>query len=190
MKRIRLLWLNGLLLIPLAISSAVPEGPTASLSAQGQKIIDYLVEDWNGKFHSTTIPHAMENLGLPVDDGLRLEIIAHLRANPKLSRNLRFWGANNFLLTNNERRMAKLLLNAWRDSQDLPTLKSASKTLGLTEKEVAAMLAFMAESGFLAADGDSGLGYSLAEDAALWGGPLRHNYHTIHVAGEDKFDVW
>ena len=52
------------------------------------------------------------------------------------------------------------------------------------------MLGFMANVDFLKADKRSGLGFKLAKKAALWGGPLRHNYHTIHVPGEDKFDVW
>ena len=34
------------------------------------------------------------------------------------------------------------------------------------------------------------LGYNLVEEAELWGGPLRHNYHTVIREGEDKFDVW
>ena len=60
----------------------------------------------------------------------------------------------------------------------------------MTEKMLTASLGFMSKVDFLEADKGSTLGFKLAKKASLWGGALRHNYHTIHVTGEDKFDVW
>ncbi|MCH8327451.1 MAG: hypothetical protein IID15_02880 [Candidatus Marinimicrobia bacterium] len=190
MKLFRLTWLGSALLLPVALSAANADSPGSELSASSQAVVDYLVADWGTQFHSTTIPHAMENMGMPVNDDARIEIIRHLRKNIKLSRNLSYWGANNYLFTNNERRIAKLLLNAERDGRGLPSLKSAAKTIGIAKKELTAMLGFMAKAEFLEADQGSGLGFKLAQKAALWGGPLRHNFHTIHISGKDKFDVW
>lgn len=172
----------------IGLTTGGTEGP--ALSPPASDIIDHLVADWKHRFHSTTIPHAMENLGLAVDDGLRLEVVEYLHNNPRLSRSVRSWGPNNYLLTNTERRIAKLLLNSRRDSGKLPSAAEVRKKIGLSRSELNGRLAFMARAGFLAADRSQNLGYKLASDAEIWGGPLRHNYHTIIPGDEDKYDVW
>ncbi len=180
------------LLTGLTTSATLATGGTAgpALSPLASEIIDHLVADWKHRFHSTTIPHAMANLGLAVDDDIRLEVVEYLRKNPGLSRSVRSWGPNNYLLTNTERRIAKLLLNSRRDSGKLPSAAEVRKKIGLSRRALNDRLAFMARAGFLEADRSQSLGYTLAADAEIWGGPLRHNYHTIIPGGEDKFDVW
>ncbi len=132
----------------------------------------------------------MDILGIKADDDLRFEIITHLRNNPDLANNLRYWGANNYLLTNNERRIAKYLLNTVRDNDKMPGIADMAEIIGLDEGQIKGRLAFLAKAGLIEAAKDSDNGYSLVADAELWGGPLRHNYHTVVVEGEDKFDVW
>ncbi len=95
------LW-TACLLMTAASYGHGQKAASKALSPEGQKVVDYLLADWQERFRSTTIPHAMANLGLEKSDDLRLEIIRHLRNNPDLARNLRFWGANNYLLTNKE----------------------------------------------------------------------------------------
>ena len=142
------------------------------------------------RFRSTTIPHAMEILGMPIDNDLRLEVLNHFSGKGRQPRVIQYWGANNYLLTNTEKRIAKLLLNSRRDTGQLPSAAEARMKIGLTKSALDDRLAFMAQAGFLAADPSQNLGYKLAADAELWGGPLRHNYHTIIPGGKDKFDVW
>ena len=162
----------------------------AGLSAEGRQVVDYLFNDWKEQFRSTTIPQAMGNLGMKPDDPFRLQIIDYLRANLDQARNLRFWGPNNYLLTHDEKLIAKLLLNTYRDEDRLPSRQEISGKVNIPEGEVGERLAFLAQAGFLDAAQDPALGYALAEGASQWGGPLRHNFHTIHVEGEPVFDVW
>ncbi len=183
------LW-TACLLLTASIFGQGQKVASRALSPEGQKVVDYLLADWQERFRSTTIPHALANLGLENSDDLRLEIIRHLRNNPDLARNLRFWGANNYLLTNKERRIAKYLLNTNRDENRLPDLRELGAVHGADEIELPGRLAFMADAGLLAASDTEPLGYELAEDAEQWGGPLRHNFHTITIGDEPIFDVW
>ena len=183
------LW-TACLIMTAASCGRGQKAASMALSSEGQKVVEYLVADWQGRFRSTTIPHAMANLGMKTNDGLRLEIIRHLRNNPELARNLRFWGANNYLLTNMERRIAKYLLNTNRDEDRLPDMGELSAVIGGGEKELSQRLAFMAKAGLLVTSGTEPLGYELSEEAELWGGPLRHNFHTIIAGNEPIFDIW
>lgn len=183
------LW-TACLIMTAASCGRGQKAASTALSSDGQKVVEYLVADWQGRFRSTTIPHAMANLGMKTSDDLRLEIIRHLRNNPELARNIRFWGANNYLLTNEERRIAKYLLNTNRDEDRLPDIGELSAILGGGERELRRRLAFMAKAGLLATSGTEPLGYELSEDAELWGGPLRHNFHTVTIGNEPIFDIW
>ncbi|MEE9161406.1 MAG: hypothetical protein V3U35_00410 [Candidatus Neomarinimicrobiota bacterium] len=160
------------------------------LSPDGKKVVDYLVKDWDKRFRSTSIPLAMSNLGIAPEDNLRLEIIGHFRDNPRIARNVRYWGANNYLLTPDERLIAKYLLNTRRDEDRQPGPAELGGQVGLDEAELQERLAFMARAGFLTPAADEELGYALAEGAEMWGGPLRHNFHTVTVEGEEPFEIW
>ena len=178
------------LLVAVAAMAAPSDSAPAKLSLDAQKVVDYLVSDWGKRFHSTTIPHAMENMGMPINNELRLEVVEHLHANKNLARNLWSWGPNNYLLTNEEKRVAKLLINSQRDTGTLPTTKEEVAKLGGTAMDLRNRLSFMARAEFVVADKTTDLGYALADNANIWGGALRHNYHTIMPDGEDKYDVW
>ena len=160
------------------------------LSPDGKKVVDYLVKDWDKRFRSTSIPLAMSNLGIPPEDDLRLEIVGHFRDHPRIARNVRYWGANNYLLNQDERLIAKYLLNTHRDEERRPGPAELGERIGLREAELQARLASMARAGFLAPAANEELGYALAEGAPMWGGPLRHNFHTVTVEGDKPFEVW
>ena len=180
----------AILIIALATPGYDLEGADKDLSAKGQKVVDYLVKDWQKRFRSTSIPLAMSNLGLKPDDDLRLEIVNHFRDNPGLARPVRNWGANNYLLGNDEKLIAKYLLNTHRDEQRLTDLKELREQVGLSAKALKQRLAFLARGGFLVEAPGNGLGYALVGDAEMWGGPLRHNFHSVTVEGDKPFDVW
>ncbi|RMF60293.1 MAG: hypothetical protein D6743_15170 [Calditrichaeota bacterium] len=193
MKRFSFVLL-GLLLV-LGVQSACRQTETqgeatrSELSADARKVVDYLVDDWNKKFRSTSIALAMQNLGLE-GDALRLEVGDYLRQHTDLANNLKWWGANNYLLSNEEKIIAKYLITTFVGEKKLPTLQEASRAVGLPEARLSERLQFMAKAGFLKTASDSPLNYVLTEDYDTWGGPLRYNFHTVTVAGEKPFDVW
>jgi len=185
-KRLGLLTTGvALLLAPVGVSAA-----TSELSERAQTIVDYLLDDWSTHMHSTGIALGMQNLGMEPDDDLRLEVIEHFRANTGLANNLQFWGANNYVFSNEERRIVKVLINAFDEDDELPTMAALVEELAITAERLRDRLAFIARAGLLTASSETDIGYELIDKYSSWGGPLRHNYHTITIGDGKPFDVW
>ncbi len=168
---------------------AIPAVHGQELSADAGRVVDYLLQDWQRQFSSTTIPHAMQFMGMDVEDDLRLEVVAHLRDNDGLARNLQWWGANNYLFSNLEKRLAKYLVLLQKRAEKLPTATEAAQALEISEAELRARMAFMAQSGFLETAAND-LGFALAPGFQRWAGPLQHNFHTVRIDGNAPLDVW
>ena len=175
---------------PLWVAFFPPVSEAQELSAEGEKVVQELVDQWEARFRSTDIATAMSNLGMEPDDGLRLAVGEHLRANTGLARYLRNWGANNVILSTVEKRIAKYLIGVYEETGAMPALEAISEAIGLAAEDTTARLDFMTKAGLLEQSGPEGLGYSLAEGFASWGGPLRYNFHSVAVQGEKPFGVW
>ncbi len=188
MKKLMLTGLTVALIVGWACVAAAP--PAAQLSGDAQRVVDYLLDDWKEQFRSTSIALAMENLGIEPDDEVRLEIGQYFRDNSQLANNLVWWGANNYILSNEEKRIAKFLMLTMEQEESTPGLQAAVDSLQIPEGRLTSRLAFMVEAGFLQGDPGEDLGFSLAPGYKRWGGPLRHNFHTVTVDEGKPFDVW
>ena len=187
-RRLRLLAAAGLL---FALSFGVSSSARVQeLSADAERVVAYLLDDWAKQFRSTSIPLAMDNLDMEPDDGLRLQIGQHFREHAELARNLRFWGANNYILTNEEKRIAKFLIQTYEKQGRMSQHSEAARALEISPEHLRGRLAFMAQAGLLQRDSGQELGFALIAEYEPWGGPLRHNFHTVRVEGEKPFDVW
>ena len=124
------------------------------------------------------------------DAALRLEIGRHFRAHPELANNLKYWGANNYILSNDEKLIAKYLLNTFRDEERFAGLAELAEAVVLPEGETKERLHFLAEAGLLTPATESGPGYALADGYKAFGGPLRYNFHTVEIEGDQPFDLW
>ena len=182
-------WRLGAVVAAVALCVTGGAG-AAELSPAARQVVDYLLDDWSIHMHSTGIALAMENLDLEPNDDLRLEIIEHFRENTDLANNLKFWSANNYLFSNEERRIAKYLINTYDIEDRIPGLAELSRELEVPEDRLRERLVFMRRAGLLLESGDEPLGYTLIEKYARWGGPLRHNFHTITIGDGKPFDVW
>lgn len=170
-------------------AGAAPAAPAPQLSADAQRVVDYLIDDWQRQFRSTSVPLAMDNLGIPANDTLRLEVIAHLRAHTELANNLQYWGPNNYVLSNPEKRIAKYLIHMHAREGRPATAREAAEALEIAEPALRERLAFMAAAGFLQQSPEP-LGFALVPEYKPWAGPLQHNFHTVRIEGERPFDVW
>ena len=160
------------------------------LSADGQQIVEYLLEDWGQRMHSTSIALAMENLGMKPNDALRLEVGEHFKAHTDLANNLKWWGTNNYILSNDEKLIAKYLINTYIDEKRIPDLQELSNEVGIPESNLNGRLNFMAQAGLLQASSTEKLGYVLTDKYNRWGGPMRYNFHTVAQENTKAFDVW
>ena len=159
------------------------------LSKKGNRVVEYLLKDWRKQFRSTDIATAMTNLGMKQDDKLRLSIAQHLRNNRGLANNLRFWGANNYILSNDEKRITKYLIHMIERVGRYPSFDETARSLDLSQKYLSRRLEFMEAVGIVNRSKNI-LKYSLTKNYNTWGGPLRYNYHTLYVEGEKPFGVW
>ena len=164
-------------------------GKGGKLSSDAEKVVKYLLADWRKQFRSTDIATAMTNLGMKQDDKLRLSIAEHLRMNKGLAKNLRWWGPNNYILSNDEKRITKYLIHMIEREGGYPALAEAAISLDLSQKFLNRRLQFMEAVGIVKKSGNK-LKYSLVDNYNTWGGPLRYNYHTVSIEGEKPFGVW
>ena len=174
-------------LLSTANQTAFAEGK--KLSSDAEKVIDYLSKDWRKQFGSTDIATAIENLGMKQDDELRLQIGDHFRENLDLVSNLRISGLNNYLLSNTEKLIANYMIHKIENESGYPTLEEAVKVLEIDKKTLKERMAFMKKAGILVS-AENSLKYSLIFNYKTWGGPLRYNYHTVTIEGEQPFGVW
>lgn len=160
------------------------------LSAEGKKVVEYLLSDWSKRMRSTSIALAMRNLEIEPNDDLRLEVGEYLRNSTHLSNNLKWWGANNYILSPDEKLIAKLLINTHEREKRLPKLSELVSELGLPEPALKQRLSFMARAGLLSEAPDTELGFKLIKTYARWGRPLRYNFHIITIGDGKPFEVW
>ncbi len=183
-------YIFSILTITVMMNTLSADNNQKNLTTDGQRVVDYLLSDWKKRFHSTTIHQAMANLNIQPDDSLRLSIGQYFRDNPGTARNIRFWGANNYILSDQEKRIVKYLIFTNETTGQIPVSQDMSKDLVITENELYNRLSFLARTGILIKDSDQSLGYSLINNYGTWGGPLRYNFHTVTIDGEHPFGVW
>jgi len=154
---------------------------------QQSEVIKYLLADWEKPMHSTSIPLAMKNIGIAPDDDLRLKIVQIFRENNELANNIKYYGPNNYLLSNTEKLLAKYLINSYENEKRMPELEELSTALSLSKNAVESRLEFLTNAGLLDQSDD---GIRLTDDYKTFGGPLRYNFHRITIDSEKSFDVW
>jgi len=171
------------------LAASVEPAQPVQLSAAASSIVDYVIDDWQKRFRSTSIPLAMDNLDLEQDDAVRLEVLAHLHDNTDLANNLTYWGPNNYVFSNQEKLIAKYLIHMSERQERVPSPGEATAALEIDEVFLRERLAFMMATGFLE-ESSAPLGFALAPGYKRWAGPLQHNFHTVTIEGERPFDVW
>ena len=107
-----------------------------------------------------------------------------------MANNLKWWGANNYILSNDEKLIAKYLINTYADEKRIADLKELSTGVGMPENDLKGRLNFIAQAGLLQASSTEKLGYVLTDKFTRWGGPLRYNFHTVAQENTKAFDVW
>ncbi len=180
---------NSSTLFSTTINDSFHSSPATKLSSKGKKVVEYLLKDWAKQFRSTDIATAMANLGFEPEDKLRLSVGEHFRENKRLARNLRFWGPNNYLLSNDEKLIVKYVIHMVERKGGYPSREDISKALNFENEYLEKRIDFIEKAG-LFIPSNSSPQFKLADNYNTWGGPLRYNYHTVYVEGEKPFGVW
>src|SRR5260370_37742975 len=82
----------------------------AQLTAQEQKVIDYLVKDWGEDYSVTSVEIAMNAVKIAPSDEKRFRIGNYIKAHPELHAVIRRWGWVTLVPTPHEKFPARALL--------------------------------------------------------------------------------
>ncbi len=161
-------------------------GNLGPLLPNEKRVVDFLRAEWEQDFRITTIQQAADALGLPGEDSLRLRVGRHLAADPGLNSKLERWGPVAFILTEEEKLLARCLQRQGRTTGALPSSQELSEVLGQSTAAVDAGLEILMDLGLLVRQADTCV---LAKDFEEQAGALGFNFHTVLLESGERFNV-
>lgn len=177
-----------------ASHTAAQTNSPITLTDKQQKVLDYMLNDWNKPMRITGVDLAMQNVGGQYSSDDRNAIGVFLRNNPRLHRTLRTFGWETAALTPNEKLIARIVSRAEREHQPPPTREDFSQILKVSPSTVTDALKMLERFEIMRPDpAVKGLGYRMAEDRYLdWEGAMRITFmnHRVQVEGEKPFEVF
>src|SRR5437660_12319411 len=120
----------------LFVNGARAANDQAQLTAQEQKVIDYLVKDWGEDYSVTSVDIAMNAVKVAPSDETRFRIGNYIKAHPELHEIIRRWGWVTFVLIPDEKLIARALINAERDGKPVPSVSELTIAVGVKEPDV------------------------------------------------------
>lgn len=201
MKRLKSLtamtvFLASLLLPPnqAAAQTAAPIAAPTVLPDKQQKVLDYMLTDWNKPSRITGVDLAMQNVGGQYSADDRYAIGMFLRNNPRLHRTLRTFGWETAVLTPSEKLIGRIVSRAERQHQPPPSREEFAQVLRVSPAATTDALKMLERFEILRPDLTvKGLGYRMAEDRYVdWEGAMRITFmsHRVQVEGEKPFEVF
>jgi hypothetical protein len=177
-----------------ASNVAAQTAPPVTLTDKQQKVLDYMLNDWNKQMRITGVELAMQNVGGQYSPDDRYAIGTFLRNNPRLHRTLRTFGWETATLTPTEKLIARIASRSEREHQPPPTQEQFAHDLQVSPVAVAEALKMLERFGIMRSDPSvKGLGYRMAEDRYEdWEGAMRITFmnHRVQVEGEKPFEVF
>ena len=174
----------------LFVNGARAANDQAQLTAQEQKVIDYLVKDWGEDYSVTSVDIAMKAVKVAQSDETRFRIGNYIKAHPELHEVIRRWGWATLVLTPDEKLIARALINAERDSKAMPSISALAKAVAIREPDIKRGLAMLARYEILAKDGKAGSsGYTVMPRYIKWEPRLDFVFHNLTLNGSRQFSV-
>ena len=159
------------------------------LSAQEQKVVDYLVTDW-GQDSVTTVDMAMAALKVEQSDETRFRTGSYIKAHPELHEVIRRWGWVTLVLTPDEKLVARALINAQRDGKPAPGIAEIAKVVAITEAQAKRGLVMLERYEIIKRDsGIAGAGYSVLPLYVKWVPRLDFVFHKVTLESGRQFNT-
>jgi len=173
---------------------AAQTAPSVTLTDKQQRVLDYMLNDWNKQMRITGVELAMQNVGGQYSSEDRYAIGVFLRNNPRLHRTLRTFGWETATVTPTEKLIGRIVSRAERENQPPPTREEFARILEVSPNVVSDALKMLERFGVMRADAAvKSLGYRMAEDRYQdWEGAMRITFmnHRVQVEGEKPFEVF
>src|SRR6266852_4233891 len=140
----------------LFVNGASTTTDQAQLTAQDQKVIDYLVKDWGEDYSVTSVDIAMNAVKVAPSDETRFRIGKYIKSHPELHEVIRRWGWVTLVLTPDEKLIARALINSERDGKLVPSVSELAKAVGVKEPDLKRGLAMLERYEILKKDSKAG----------------------------------
>ena len=174
----------------LFVNGAGAANDQAQLTAQEQRVIDYLLKDWGEDSSVTSVDIAMNAVKVAPSDETRSRIGNYIKAHPELHEVIRRWGWVTLVLTPDEKLIARALINAERDSKPMPSVSELAKAVGIKEPDVKRGLAMLERYEILSKDSKAGgVGYVVIPRYVKWQPRLDFVFHRISLDSGRQFNV-
>lgn len=155
-------------------------------------VLAYLEEQWSKLFRLTTIEQAIRALGYPMDDELRRRVGAELLAKAAFHPTLAQWGAYTFILNEDEKLLARWLVQRTKNSNSQLTISEVAASLNCTEATVEHQVKNLQGVGLLlggSPQNTSFFEYRFVPEWKKLAGPLEFNFHTVQRETGEQFNV-
>ena len=162
-----------------------PNGSEA-LSSDEERVLGFLRAQWDEPLRITSVQQAMDALGMPRSVQMRLRIGAYLADHLSLSARLARFGTQTFVLTEDEKLLARYISSGVRRSGVLPPAVELGRACSLPPDLVDSGLQVLADLGFLRRSGER---YRVARGAGESAGDLAFTFHTVTLESGERFNV-
>jgi hypothetical protein len=179
-----------LIALLLFVNEASAANDQAQLTAQDQKVIDYLVKDWGEDSSVTSVDIAMNAVKVAPSDETRFRIGNYIKAHPELHEVIRRWGWVTLVLTPDEKLISRALINAEREGKPALSVSELAKAVGVKEPDVKRGLAMLEQYEILKKDSKvKGAGYAVMPRYIKWEPRLDFVFHRITLDSGRQFNV-
>ena len=156
------------------------------LSPKEQEVVQILLQDWQDLLRCTTIDQALDRIGVSFSHERRLAIAALLLENAEVREAMR-WHPATYILTNDEKLIARTLLRHQKNLQPLPSAADLAQALSLAEQRVREGLVALTWVGFLRKP--EGQEVRLAPDYGQFLTGLGFHYHEVVLENGERFNT-
>jgi hypothetical protein len=130
-------------------SSSLSESTDVQLTLEEEGFVDMLLEEWSQDFRLTTVRQTALNEGVEYNHDFRYRIASYLARTPSLHRQLIAWKFPMFVLSNDEKRVAKYILMRGSAENGLPAMEEMQKALNLDKDTIKEAYFILYQLGFL-----------------------------------------
>jgi hypothetical protein len=157
------------------------------LTAEETRVVELLWDDWRDVLRCTSIDQAMERAGTTFSHAQRLRIAKFLLRDPQADPLMR-WQPTTYVLTNQEKLIARRILRLRREGAAVPQPDKASRDIfGLDDENVLQAFETLRWLGFLQKTDDA---YQLAQDYARFLQGLGFYFHEVSLsARKERFNT-
>jgi hypothetical protein len=181
-------------LIVLTLAVTIAGQATASakdkLKAEDQRVLTYLMGDWGKDYSVTSVDIAMRAVKVKDTDETRFRVGSYIKAHPELHEVIRRWRWVTFVLTPDEKLIARALINAERDGKPAPNIAEIAKAVGVSEDQAKRSLSMLERYEILQRNSSrGGTGFSVMPRYIKWEPRLDFLFHQVTLADGRQFNT-